>query len=35
MKVARIHRHGGPEVLVFDEAPDPDINCKVIMLSVL
>src|SRR5689334_10078289 len=26
MKAVRFHRHGGPEVLVYEEAPDPEVR---------
>ena len=34
MKVARIHRHGGPEVLVYEDAPEPQIKANEILLRV-
>jgi NADPH:quinone reductase-like Zn-dependent oxidoreductase len=26
MKAARIHQHGGPEVLVYEDAPEPRLR---------
>jgi NADPH:quinone reductase-like Zn-dependent oxidoreductase len=34
MKVARIHQHGGPEVLVYEEAREPAIKANQILLRV-
>jgi len=34
MKVARIHQHGGPEVLVYEDAPEPRIKGNEILLRV-
>src|SRR5580693_7108231 len=34
MKVARIHQHGGPEVLVYEDAPEPQIKADEILLRV-
>ena len=34
MKVARIHRHGAPEVLVYEDAPEPQIRANEILLRV-
>jgi len=34
MKVARIHQHGGPEVLVYEDAPEPRIKANEILLRV-
>jgi NADPH:quinone reductase-like Zn-dependent oxidoreductase len=34
MKVARIHQHGGPEVLVNEEIPEPRIKANQILLRV-
>jgi hypothetical protein len=34
MKVARIHAHGGPEALVYEDAPDPVIQPDQILLRV-
>ena len=34
MKVARIHQHGGPEVLVYEDAPEPQIKANEILLRV-
>jgi NADPH:quinone reductase-like Zn-dependent oxidoreductase len=34
MKAARIHSHGGPEVLVYEEAPEPRIKANEILLRV-
>ncbi len=34
MKAARIHQHGGPEVLVYEDAPDPQINATEVLLRV-
>jgi NADPH:quinone reductase-like Zn-dependent oxidoreductase len=34
MKVARIHTHGGPEVLVYEDAPEPKIKANQILLRV-
>jgi NADPH:quinone reductase-like Zn-dependent oxidoreductase len=34
VKVARIHKHGGPEVLVYEDAPEPQIKANEILLRV-
>ena len=34
MKAARIHQHGGPEVLVYEEAPDPQIRADEVLVRV-
>jgi NADPH:quinone reductase-like Zn-dependent oxidoreductase len=34
MKVARIHQHGGPEVLVYEDAPEPQFKANEILLRV-
>lgn len=34
MKVARIHQHGGPEVLSYEDAPEPAIKANQILLRV-
>ena len=34
MKVARIHQHGGPEVLAYEDAPEPQIKANEILLRV-
>ncbi len=34
MKVARIYQHGGPEVLVYEEAPEPRIKANQVLLRV-
>ncbi|MFN7993622.1 MAG: zinc-binding dehydrogenase [Bryobacteraceae bacterium] len=34
MKVVRIHQHGGPEVLQYEEAPEPQIKANEILLRV-
>jgi NADPH:quinone reductase-like Zn-dependent oxidoreductase len=34
MKVARIHQHGGPEVLVYEEVPDPQIKANEVLVRV-
>ena len=34
MKAVRIHRHGGPEVLVYEEVPDPPFRANEILLRV-
>jgi NADPH:quinone reductase-like Zn-dependent oxidoreductase len=34
MNVARIYKHGGPEVLVLEEAPEPSIKANQILLRV-
>jgi NADPH:quinone reductase-like Zn-dependent oxidoreductase len=34
MKVARIYRHGGPEVLICEDAPEPRIQANEILLRV-
>jgi NADPH:quinone reductase-like Zn-dependent oxidoreductase len=34
MKAARIHQHGGPEVLVFEDAPDPEIRPDQVLVRV-
>jgi NADPH:quinone reductase-like Zn-dependent oxidoreductase len=34
MKVARIHQHGGAEVLVFEDAPEPAIKANQVLVRV-
>jgi NADPH:quinone reductase-like Zn-dependent oxidoreductase len=34
MKVARIHRHGGPEALVYEDAPEPRIKANQVLVRV-
>lgn len=34
MKVARIHQHGGPEVLVYEDAPEPRIKANQVLVRV-
>ena len=34
MKAARIHQHGGPEVLVYEDVPDPKIKANQILVRV-
>jgi len=34
MKVARFHQHGGPEVLVYEDVPEPKIKANEILLRV-
>ena len=34
MKVARIHEHGGPEVLRYEDAPEPQIKANQILVRV-
>ncbi|MGO9259138.1 MAG: zinc-binding dehydrogenase [Bryobacteraceae bacterium] len=34
MKAARIHQHGGPEVLVYEDVPEPRINANQVLLRV-
>ena len=34
MKVARIHQHGGPEVLVYEDAPEPVIRANQALIRV-
>jgi NADPH:quinone reductase-like Zn-dependent oxidoreductase len=34
MKAARIHQHGSPEVLVYEDVPDPKIKANQILLRV-
>lgn len=34
MKAARIHQHGGPEVLRYEDVPDPQIKANQILLRV-
>ncbi len=34
MKAARIHQHGGPEVLVYEDAPDPAIKANEVLVRV-
>jgi NADPH:quinone reductase-like Zn-dependent oxidoreductase len=34
MKVARIHQHGGTEVLVYEEAPEPKIKANQVLVRV-
>jgi len=34
MKAARIHEHGGPEVLILEDAPDPEIRADQVLVRV-
>ena len=34
MKAVRFHRHGGPEVLVYEEAPDPQLAAGEVLVRV-
>ena len=34
MKLARIHRHGGPEELVYEDAPEPVIKANQVLVRV-
>jgi len=34
MKAARIHRHGGPEVLVYEDIPEPKLKATEVLLRV-
>jgi NADPH:quinone reductase-like Zn-dependent oxidoreductase len=34
MKLARIHRHGGPEVIVYENAPEPQIKPAEVLVRV-
>ena len=34
MKAARIHRHGDPGVLVYEDAPDPSIRPDQVLIRV-
>jgi NADPH:quinone reductase-like Zn-dependent oxidoreductase len=34
MKLARIHRHGGPEELVYEDAPEPKIKANQVLVRV-
>ena len=34
MKVARIHQHGGPEVLAYQDAPEPKIKANQVLIRV-
>jgi NADPH:quinone reductase-like Zn-dependent oxidoreductase len=34
MKAARIHRHGGPEVLVYEDAPEPRLKPDQVLVRV-
>lgn len=34
MKTARIHRHGGPDVLVYEDAPEPAIQANQVLVRV-
>lgn len=34
MKAARIHSHGGPEVLVYEDAPEPKIRADQVLVRV-
>src|ERR1051326_7956933 len=34
MKAARIHQHGGPEVLVYEDVPDPKIKANQVLVRV-
>src|ERR1022692_1656273 len=35
MKAARIHQHGDPEVLVYEDVPEPNIKANQILIRVL
>ena len=35
MKVARIHQHGGTEVLVYEEAAEPKIKANQVLVELL
>ena len=34
MKAARIHQHGGPEVLRYEDVPDPQIKANEVLVEV-
>src|ERR1700719_4615356 len=34
MKAARIHQHGPPEVLVYEDAPEPQIKANEVLIKV-
>jgi NADPH:quinone reductase-like Zn-dependent oxidoreductase len=34
MKLARIHQHGGPEALVYEDAPEPSIKANEVLVRV-
>ncbi len=34
MKAARIHQHGGPEALVYEDVPEPKIKANQILIRV-
>jgi NADPH:quinone reductase-like Zn-dependent oxidoreductase len=34
MKAARIHQHGGPDVLVYEDAPDPRVRADQVLIRV-
>src|SRR5262245_48228148 len=34
MKVARIHAHGGPDVLLYEDAPEPKIKANEVLVRV-
>src|ERR1051325_1859647 len=34
MKVARIHQHGGPDALVYEDAPEPTIKANQVLIRV-
>jgi len=34
MKLARIHQHGGPDVLAYEEAPEPTIKANEVLVRV-
>ncbi|HWC95189.1 MAG TPA: zinc-binding dehydrogenase [Candidatus Sulfopaludibacter sp.] len=34
MKAARIHQHGGPEVLVYEDVPEPQIKANEVLVRV-
>ena len=34
MKAARIHQHGGTDVLVYEDAPDPQIKANQVLVRV-
>ena len=34
MKVARIYRHGGPDEIVYEDAPEPKIKANEVLIRV-
>src|SRR5262249_20374594 len=34
MKAARFHQHGGPEVLVYEDVPEPKLHADQVMVRV-